>query len=158
MNAATSAILLRSMDQLSPKDRKKYVAEVLRQISIQSGVIGGFSYTALTQVTFQGRHLWAEWIFGITSTITICLLTFAVFISGCLMFVSKGTDISASKWEAPRLLSWLSYSFGLAFFLISVALSTWVSGRDGKIITGIVVITIVACVGSLWWIAQKTRV
>jgi hypothetical protein len=67
------------------------------------------------------------------STASIGLEIISAVVSGVLLSsTSHATDIDDKKWDGPKNLSWLTYIFGLVFFLLSVCAIPWVADRENK--------------------------
>jgi hypothetical protein len=96
-----------------------YLEEILRQISMQSAIIAGFSFAGLTldsSVDSSNANLFFTLFVGIAMGLEIL----ALVTSGMLLSAFKYNPTMKVKWKSHFDICWGSYLFGLFGFLISL--------------------------------------
>jgi hypothetical protein len=101
------------------KSEESYIEELLRQISAQSAIIAGFSFTGLI-LEPNSVDSKASLCFTIFVAISMGLHTLALSTSGVLLAAFKYKSEMNSKWKTHFNLCWGCYLLGLVSFLISL--------------------------------------
>jgi hypothetical protein len=80
-----------------------YIEEVARQLALLSGLIAGFAFAALTQVSFETTTpTGMKWAFIICTSFAVLLGVLAAFIAAILTFASKLSDFATLNWALPQ--------------------------------------------------------
>lgn len=138
-------------------NRKHYIEEILRQISTQSAIIGGFAFAGLS-LDFNSNLTGLQTALTIVLSIVMGLNILALFISGILLFVSKIVDLMNPRWNTPFSLCWFAYLIGLFLFLSSLPIVVWSKNSLlGIFITIFTICIMIVMAFQFYKIAMKTE-
>ncbi|MEM7012964.1 MAG: hypothetical protein AAF585_15935 [Verrucomicrobiota bacterium] len=111
-----------------------YTEEIMRQTAMQSALLAGFAFTALTAIEFDAESSQQLQIaFTIATSLAVALELIALFASGMLTFISKIKPLHGDGFDREFTIAWITYLLGLFAFVVALALLAWIKFQPAAI-------------------------
>jgi len=138
--------------------RSSYLEEVTRQLAILSGLIAGFAFAALTQVSFEATTCSGlKQAFILCASLAVLLELLAAFTAAIMTFVLKFRHFDELWLNMPFSVAGIAFSLGLVLVLVATVLVVWIKAAElGLIVSVAAGLVVLLMVYVLYYIGSRS--